>query len=398
MAERTCLQGTKTIRLSLTIRKRKGYLVFLLLCITALLFGTYIELLYIIRCFSESVKKDFQQSDVVSLNTLRHGDAVNTNQRSISSVKQFDIFGGKEKLIVWYNAARQHWNKSFTGIANCGQHRCKISQNPDHVPQADGVIVNAFYLKPNERPRNHSMKQMWIFYCKEPPSNLYSVKFPSRYWGKVFNWTLTYRADSDFVFPYGALYEKRNPVKRDWMKIAKEKSKSVAWFVGNCKTSSRREDYVRKLQSYGINIDIYGRCGKFKCPRKDERACLKDYRFYLAFENSFCSDYVTEKFFKTFEHDIIPVVRGGANYTHLFPRECVINTADFRHIRDLGSYLLRLEKNLTEYASYLQSKGRYRIGYPQPCGARRMNSPVKDLLLLPDFPCNYTFYNPTPIS
>ena len=350
----------------LFFRKRKRYVVLLLLFTTILLFGTYVELLYILRCFIEFTKKDFQQGDVIPLNIESYPENVITNQRSISSVREPDIPGGKAKLIVWYNAARQHWNMTFTGILNCGEHSCKISQNPDHVPQADGVIVNAFYLKPNERPLNHNMNQMWIFYCKEPLTNLYSVKFPSQYWVKIFNWTLTYRSDSDFVFPYGELYKKRKPVKRDWVKIAREKNKSVAWLVGNCKTSSRREDYVKKLQSYGIDVDIYGRCGKFSCSRKEEQTCLKQYRFYLAFENSFCSDYVTEKFFKTFEHDIIPVVRGAANYTYLFPRQFLINTADFRKVSDLAKHLQRLQKNLTEYASLLASKAQYRIGYPQP--------------------------------
>ena len=38
------------------------------------------------------------------------------------------------------------------------------------------------------------------------------------------------------------------------------------------------------------------------------------YKFYLSFENSFCTGYVTEKFYKALELDIIPVVMGGADY------------------------------------------------------------------------------------
>jgi alpha-1,3-fucosyltransferase len=40
----------------------------------------------------------------------------------------------------------------------------------------------------------------------------------------------------------------------------------------------------------------------------------KGYKFYLSFENSLCSDYVTEKFWKILNFNIVPIVLGGANY------------------------------------------------------------------------------------
>ena len=40
---------------------------------------------------------------------------------------------------------------------------------------------------------------------------------------------------------------------------------------------------------------------------------------YLAFENSFCTDYVTEKLFRTLNTEIIPIVYGGRwNIFYLF--------------------------------------------------------------------------------
>ena len=36
--------------------------------------------------------------------------------------------------------------------------------------------------------------------------------------------------------------------------------------------------------------------------------------FYLAFENSLCDDYITEKFFSTLKLNIIPVVLGSGKY------------------------------------------------------------------------------------
>ena len=40
--------------------------------------------------------------------------------------------------------------------------------------------------------------------------------------------------------------------------------------------------------------------------------------FYLAFENSFCDHYVTEKMWRWLKKDIVPVVMGKADYSGIF--------------------------------------------------------------------------------
>ena len=72
----------------------------------------------------------------------------------------------------------------------------------------------------------------------------------------------------------------------------------MAWFVSNCGEKNNRRKYAKELQKY-IPVEIYGKCGTKKCPRSKKTECFemldRDYKFYLAFENSNCKDYIIEK-------------------------------------------------------------------------------------------------------
>jgi len=74
---------------------------------------------------------------------------------------------------------------------------------------------------------------------------------------------------------------------------------------------------VAELQKY-IDVDIFGECGTFNCPRQYEENWTalweREYKFYLAFENSVCQDYITEKFYGTLKLELILVVLGGGDY------------------------------------------------------------------------------------
>ena len=80
--------------------------------------------------------------------------------------------------------------------------------------------------------------------------------------------------------------------------------------------------------------------------------------FYLAFENSDCKDYVTEKFFRTLSLDIVPVVRGGANYSALAPPGSYIDTRDFSSPQDLAKHLLYLAASKEAYVQHFWWKVR----------------------------------------
>ena len=86
-----------------------------------------------------------------------------------------------------------------------------------------------------------------------------------------------------------------------------------------------------------------------------------NYKFYLAAENSLCPDYVTEKFYRGFLNDVVPVVYGGADYSHYAPTHSYINIADFKSPKALADYLLMLDNNDALYKKYFEWKKYFEV-------------------------------------
>ena len=173
---------------------------------------------------------------------------------------------------------------------------------------------------------------------------------------------MTYRRDSDVSAPYGSFVPRPEPTNVE--PILKRvrglpKPKLVAWVVSNCNTNSKREDYVTELQKL-IPVDIFGKCGTMSCPGTRSADCSslleRDYLFYLAFENSKCTDYVTEKLFITLTMDIVPIVMGGANYSAIAPPGSFIDVNDFSSAQELAEELKRLSNAREEYLNFFRWK------------------------------------------
>jgi len=179
---------------------------------------------------------------------------------------------------------------------------------------------------------------------------------------------MTYRSDSDIPSPYGKV--QRRLVKRKSGEVFKNnynRSKLVSWTVSNCYPRSKRNEIAKQLGKF-VPVDIYGRCGKYTCPEAYSslgHGCHKYqeniYKFYLAFENSMCDDYVTEKFFDSLRSNMVPVVYGLADYASIAPPKSFINVKDFKNVKKLAEYLLWLDRNPKEYAKYFEWKEDFEV-------------------------------------
>ncbi|XP_059139011.1 alpha-(1,3)-fucosyltransferase C-like [Physella acuta] len=272
---------------------------------------------------------------------------------------------GKKKIILWYIPTR-YWPKmdSLNPLRFCPDFPCVITTNKTFAEQSAAMVFPGELLRtppPNRRP-----EQVFIFSNHEPPNEQWwaqsAIKDKSIGWNTVFNWTMTYRMDSDVTSLYGILRRRFKPITRDYKSILAKKTRKAAVLVSNCKTSGKREKYIAELQKY-ISVDVYGKCGNFSCPRSDDDKCFQNidtnYKFYLSFESSICEDYITEKFFRYTSTNTILVVRASNEYSRHAPPEVFINTADYASPKELADKLLYLDQHDSEYISFLQEKDKY---------------------------------------
>ena len=187
---------------------------------------------------------------------------------------------------------------------------------------------------------------------------------------------MTYRKDSDIAAPYrwivpidqpklGPFQTKFNQptklgdLRKNLVDDIKAKNKLVAWVVSHCDTHSEREKYVEELRKH-IPVDVYGNCGENFCPGDCKGRIEKSYKFYLSFENSWCKDYVTEKFWDALELTMVPVVLGGANYTSIAPPMSYIDASTYEP-KALSKLLKYLDENDEELLKYHDWKSRYQV-------------------------------------
>lgn len=139
---------------------------------------------------------------------------------------------------------------------------CLLTYNPKDLDTADAVLFHLHRTKSvKSLPKRQNQKQRWIFLTDESPLNTFLLKAQklSDYDG-IFNWSMTYRLDSDVPVPYGRTILRRTLVRRfneddsmDYNEIdsAEEKAASrklVAILGSNCLGKNNRWQYVKELK------------------------------------------------------------------------------------------------------------------------------------------------------
>ena len=265
------------------------------------------------------------------------------------------------KMLYWTRLFGNRYDWGFQSAIEKGcpelNKRCEFTTHRTQYNDSDVVLfpIKKRYSIPKYRLRF----QKWVFVTRESPVRMYRSMSRERW---LYNITMTYKQDSDVTFVYGECRRKTAKPATSHVKFnyADGKKQLIAWFVSNCNTSSRREMYVRELAKH-IDVHKFGCGGNYSCPRTKHEYCdtvllNRTYKFYLSFENSLCTDYVTEKVYRILNLNVVPIVLGYSNYSSFLPPHSFIDVRDFDSPKKLASYLKMLSENDTEYNRYFAWK------------------------------------------
>ena len=123
-------------------------------------------------------------------------------------------------------------------------------------PKENDMFIFLFFSDWSDMPQKRSPKQYYVFWVLESAHYPFMDIHPLN---NYFNWTMTYRKDSDFSLPYGNIFQlKYHPpfgpkldsliqdfgMKNQHLAHNRTKNVKAAWFVSNCFTRSQRELFV----------------------------------------------------------------------------------------------------------------------------------------------------------
>ncbi|CAG7816625.1 unnamed protein product [Allacma fusca] len=295
----------------------------------------------------------------------------------------------------------------------CGNIKCRVTPNRHLLQSSQAVVFHGWesdmiVARKGTRearkniPEVRHYNQYWVLLALEPPM-YFSPRLQS--FGNLFNWTMTYRSDSDIHLPYGKFQKLEKPIPVNGTEHLAKRKKLVSLVLSNCNdVPSKRLRLIKELQKY-VKVDVYGKCGTFQCKERTHAGCKQqlgnEYKFYLSFENSVCEDYITEKIFQAYGAQMVPIVFGGGNYDRIVPPGSYININEFPTAKSLADYLLLLNSQDEKYLQYFEWKKNYILkadyigydtGYCQMCQKIALDFPSGKKSIIPnitDFMLNF---------
>ena len=314
-----------------------------------------------------------------------------------------------KKTILFWNSY-WHWKHFRMGVGNRGFQNCSSYKNcftttrrsklrdPHIIINAivfHGVGMNMKEIKNLREVRaklsefNQGIDPLFILFLFESPKGgVKGANLNNPLLQDFFNVTYTYRTSADLYMPIGTFVPKNSKsldgiIGQTWQKIPSRnatpldivplnnRSKEIAWIVSHCQTENHREKYVQELKDLGsLPIDIFGKCGKhLEFPKREDIdsgyvQIAKDYKFYLAFENSDCSEYITEKFFFALKFGLLPIAMGGLSredYEKVAPPHSYLHVKDYDSPESLMKKLEIISKDETLFNSYFWWREFYTI-------------------------------------
>lgn len=306
--------------------------IFLITCICGLMTYTFLAVYMFQMAYFKSLEYDTMIIE-------------NLENPKIEIVKQTMKY-----ILIWtYQKGKDNLNmlkgqNSFIK-QNCKFTNCFISRNKNLLKNDythfDAILFHGENFKWNSEklPKRRSWQQKYVFVSKEPADENPICNGKTN---NYFNWTWTYKLDSDIISPFIKVKNKigtiigpklnmkwitDTPISHELRDKLKRKSKDVILIEENCRNIRHNFFYnftvlnelKTALELFNLNLDIYGPCSSNKCPNNNFTNCLnlveREYRFYLVFERSFTKDYVTKNLLNALNHYSVPILLGNYSYS-----------------------------------------------------------------------------------
>ena len=202
----------------------------------------------------------------------------------------------------------------------------------------------------------------------------------------MFNWTIFLSKKATIHKKFVHIYHKTKDEIYTQLPMEEvsfqNRSKDFCWMISNCGTTFSKTRYKiadALIASLSREVHIWGQALKLGCVKNQTNVVnhggvkggstnyydvaqkyIRDCKFYFAFENSNCSDYVTEKFLNAIEAGAIPIVIGWWDtYKELLPGS-FIHVNEFANSSQLADYLASLLKDETKMNKYHEWRRFYR--------------------------------------
>ncbi|XP_063371711.1 alpha-(1,3)-fucosyltransferase 7-like [Cydia amplana] len=268
-------------------------------------------------------------------------------------------------------------NHSVNPLFGCSVTNCKFFENNDtysYISSMDAVVV---HLQKGLLPDFSKRKpyQRWIFWTDESPIHTFAVDIKRRetptlsQLANVFNWSMSYRTDSDIPVPYGRtiplLYPKLNDIADDELTQLvpywKQKQRDILAAIIMSRCVGFRMRFVMQLQRF-FNVDMFGKCALVnnhtnRCPGRYTHDCpiISKYLFYIVIENSKCRQYISEKVFHhAYSKGAIPIIMGSplVDCVKLLPPNSFIHMDNFASVKHLAREVYAISGNIPKLLSY----------------------------------------------
>jgi hypothetical protein len=111
----------------------------------------------------------------------------------------------------------------------------------------------------------------------------------------------------------------------------------------------------KKVDSYGgLNNNVGG---PIRGSEQEKINVLRDYKFTIAFENSYHSGYNTEKIIQPLSVNTVPLYKGGERVKEFFNMKKIIYANDFNSLEEMANYIIELDKDEQKFSNIINSVG-----------------------------------------